>query len=318
MKIFFVINLKRREQNPCSDMLQRFRELLDGSGHEYRIYEADEPDVTATAILGALDEGFDTLWIGGGDGTLNHVLNTTFGRNVTYGIVPMGTVNALARALRLPADPVETVEYLLNAQPVATDVGEVNGHYFFTYATVGLHAAIFHNIDEQLKKKWGWLSFWESAARTLWKKSTLPRFVMEMELADSPHGGSIRRDYGYSFTLSNLANYAGWSTITAENPASPGYFELHLFRRNRLWPMFIWFAFLRLFGIEKSRPNQGQLFDLIKWVKVRSHRKLSIQVDGEPIKPADRRNLNFTCHNDSIRLLLQGAEAASLRAIPEK
>lgn len=319
MRIFFIINLKRRDAEPGKDLIARFSTLLDKSGHTYEIHQAKSIEDTEQAIATAIDKGFDTLWIGGGDGTLNHALNCTFGKDINYGIVPMGTVNALARALRIPTDPEKCVEYLLGAHPVPMDVGEVNGHYFFTYATVGLHAALFHNIDEKFKKRWGKLAFWESAVRTVWKKSILPRFILEMELAaDNPAEQRVVRDYGYSFTLSNMANYAGWSTITAETPASPGYFELHHFRKNRLMPMVIWFAFLRLFGIEKSRPHRGQIFSLIRWVKVRSHRKLSLQIDGEPIKTKDRRNLKFTCHNDSIRILLREDEASQLQATSQK
>jgi len=312
MKVLFLINSKRRDQGPDSVLLRQFDEILKASGIDYRTELCESLEQSRTCIESGLVEGFDTIWIGGGDGTLNHVLNCTYGRNVVYGIVPMGTVNALARSLGLPIDPVQAVRYLLEAKPVPMDIGEVDRHHFFTYATVGLHAAVFHNINVDLKKRWGKLAFWESAAKTVWNKSRLPRFLMEMELADAPPGEHIIRDYGYSLTISNLANYAGWSTITRERPASPGYFELHHFRKNRLMPMFIWFTLLRLLGIEKSRPQSGQIFRLIRWVEVRSHRKLSVQIDGEPIDLPDRKRLRFVCLNDAVKIMLRDPEAINL------
>ena len=313
MKIFFLINPTRRDAGADQKMVGEFTKLLDESGHEHEIYLSKSPEDSDEAVCAAIERGYNWIWIGGGDGTLNQVLNCAFGKPVVFGIVPMGTVNALAKSLRMPIDPVQAVRYLLKAHAVPMDVGEVSGRYFFTYATVGLHAAVFHNIDTRLKKKWGSLAFWESAVRTLWKKSTLPRFLMEMEIADAPPGEHIERDYGYSFTISNMANYAGWATITKEDPASPGYFELHHFRRNRLMPMVIWFALLRLLGIEKSRPKSGQIYRRIRWVKVRSNKKLSLQIDGEPIKPEDRKNLRFECLNDAVQILLQEPEAGQLR-----
>lgn len=315
MKIFFIINIKRREQEPQTALIDRVRQLLDMANVEYELVLCESLEHTENCLTDALTRGFDTLWIGGGDGTINHALNYTYGKGFVYGIVPMGTVNALGRALRLPLDPVECVQYLLTAEPVPMDIGCINGaHYFFTYATVGIHAAVFHNIDPRLKRRWGKIAFWESAARTLWNKSRIPRFLMEMELIDMPADRRIIRDYGYSFTLANVANYAGFATLTREDPASPGYFELHHFRRNRLMPMVTWLALLRWMGIERSKPQSGRMFRKVRWVKVRSNRKLSVQIDGEPIKPADRKNMKFECLDNAVQILLRPAEAERLVA----
>lgn len=316
MKIFFIINTGRRERSPADVLIQQFHSLMDEAGVNYRIQKSASLEETEQYLQRAIEEGFDTLWIGGGDGTINNALNQTFGKNVAYGIVPMGTVNALAQALRLPLDPVEAVKYLLKAEPVAMDIGRVADRYFFLYATVGIHAAVFHNIDKRLKKRWGKVAFWESGIRTLWRKSRLPRFLMQMELADAPPGEHIVQDYGYGFTLSNVANYAGFGTFTNEDAASPGYFELHHFRRNRIMPMLVWFTLLRVLGVEKSRPESGSIFHHIRWVKVRSHRRLSVQVDGEPIKPRNNKNLFFECLDDAVKVMLCADEARMVRGTP--
>ena len=205
------------------------------------------------------------------------------------------------------------MKYLLEAQPVPMDVGRLNEFYFFTYATVGLHAAVFHNIDTRMKKRWGKLAFWDSAIRTVWRKSRLPRFLMEMELAEDGAEHRIVKDFGYSFTLTNVANYIGFGTFTTEEAASPGYFELHHFRQKRLMPMFVWFTLLRLMGIERSNPQSGRIFRLIRWVKVHSHHRLSVQIDGEPVDPEDRKHLEFVCLTEAVSLLLRDSEAGHLR-----
>ncbi len=317
MKILFIINKGRRDQGPDEALIDQFHTLLKEAGVDYEISHSSSIEESEACLVTARKNGYDQLWIGGGDGTINHALNCTFGQDIAYGIVPMGTVNALAQALRMPLDPLDAVRYLLKSEPVPMDIGLVAGRYFFTYATVGMHAAVFHNINKSLKKRWGKLAFWDSAFRTIWKKSTLPRFILQAELDDAPPGEHIVKDYAYSFTLSNVANYAGFGTITAEDPASPGYFELTSFRRNQLMPMVVWFTLLRILGLEKSRPESGHIFRTVRWVKVRSNRKLSVQIDGEPIKPEDRKNLEFQCLNDSVKILLRSTQAGQLRG-PEK
>src|SRR5687768_640482 len=131
MRIFFIINMKRRDQGPQTDLIDQLRELLDTSGVEYELVLCESIEHTETCLTDAITRKFDTLWVGGGDGTINHALNYTYDKGLAYGFVPMGTVNALGRALRLPLDPVECVRYLLTATPVPMDIGCINrSHYF--------------------------------------------------------------------------------------------------------------------------------------------------------------------------------------------
>ena len=105
MEILFIINKGRRDEGPAPELVKKFRSLLDDSGRDYCIRLCSSIAESEECITDALDSGAQQLWIGGGDGTINHALNFTFGRNIAYGIVPMGTVNALAQALGLPWIP---------------------------------------------------------------------------------------------------------------------------------------------------------------------------------------------------------------------
>ncbi len=313
MKTLFLINSSRREVGPDDAFLDELRLLMDGSGLDYKFAVTDSLEESDCLISEGLERGIEALWIGGGDGSLNYALNRIYGRNVAVGIVPMGTVNALAQAVGVPLTPVDAVRYLLQAQPVKMDVGLIRyegiERYFFTYATMGIHAAMFHNVDAGMKKRWGKLAFWESAARTVWKKGRLPRLLLEMEPAKEH--GTIVRDYAYSFTLSNVANYSGFASFTDESPASPGYFELHSFRRNRIKPMAIWLATLRLFGKDRARPMDGVEIRNVRRVVVRSHRGISVQVDGEPVRPKPRQ-VEFDCIAGGAQLLLRPSDALNL------
>jgi len=315
MKTLLIINRGRREKDPADALVQQIREALAQSGADVEICLSASVDETDKAIAAGLANGMEALWLGGGDGTLYHALNQTFGQDIAYGIVPMGTINALARALGLPLDPLEAVKYLLRARPVKTDVGRISTEgrevYFFTYATVGIHAAVFHNINTQMKKRWGSLAFWESGVRTAWNKSRLPRLALEINPADGPEKGDRVRDFGYSFTLSNVANYSGFGAFTNERPASPGYFEMHNFRRTRLLPMFAWYTVLRLFGRDVSKTHKDMELQKVRQVAAKSHHRMSVQADGEPLPKC--RDLEFCCLKDAVKILLQSTDARELK-----
>src|SRR5512144_3012207 len=50
----------------------------------------------------AVEEGCDTVFACGGDGTISDVIQSLAGTDTALGILPFGTANALAHDLRLP------------------------------------------------------------------------------------------------------------------------------------------------------------------------------------------------------------------------
>lgn len=85
------------------------------------------------------------LIVVGGDGTVHGVVNgiLSTGTSVPLGIVAAGSGNDYAwRTLNLPRDPAAAVERAFYGQPVAVDVGQVNGRYFANSFSVGLDADI--------------------------------------------------------------------------------------------------------------------------------------------------------------------------------
>jgi len=313
MKIAVLINSARREADPPDELVQEIEKLLAASGHSCTINVCDSIDKSRQCLDAAKQAKVDAIWIGGGDGTLNNVLNSTVDSEMAYGIIPMGTVNALARSLGLPLDPLEAAKYLIDAQPVPFDIGTVAGRYFFAYATVGIHARLFHNIDEDLKRNWGRVAFWVSGAKTIWNRSRLPKFQLEFTLTPSGH---IENDHGYSLVLSNLGNFAGFDVVTNDPPASPGYLRLIYFRQNSIVSVLRWFARLRFLGQTKSAPQYGQLEKQVTRCKAISRRNMSIQIDGEPITPSNRRMLEFESLENKVQILLQPPEAERLTPRP--
>ena len=119
--------------------------------------------------IGAAEEWREGLLIvAGGDGTINDVVNglgrAGFPEGVTLGILPAGTGNDLAATLCIPEDP-ELAEDVIRQNRVRTlDVARVRSEgvgerFFINVATGGLGAEISSVNDEDLKKRWGKLSY---------------------------------------------------------------------------------------------------------------------------------------------------------------
>jgi len=72
--------------------------------------------------LAAIQSGKRLLLAFGGDGTLQALVNATYGADVVLGVLPAGGGNDFAAALQLPEDPVRAAEAILRGHPMRVDL----------------------------------------------------------------------------------------------------------------------------------------------------------------------------------------------------
>jgi diacylglycerol kinase (ATP) len=134
-------------------------------GLEVEWIETEGPD---DAIKAAEEWQEGLLIVAGGDGTINDVVNglgrAGFSEDVTLGILPAGTGNDLAATLCIPEDPDLAEDVILQNRGRRLDVARVRSEgiserFFINVATGGLGAEISSVNDEELKKRWGKLSY---------------------------------------------------------------------------------------------------------------------------------------------------------------
>lgn len=100
--------------------------LLDGSeieGHIRHLVEAG---------------GVDRLVVGGGDGTLASAAGLVAGTGVAIGLLPLGTMNLIARTIGMDADPAAALAQLREAEAKRVDAGRANGRLFLHHVSFGL------------------------------------------------------------------------------------------------------------------------------------------------------------------------------------
>ncbi len=122
-----------------------------------------EGDATQAAAQ-AVRDGYDHLFIGGGDGTLNEVLNGVARLDhglsqVTFGVIPLGTGNDFATALGLPADISDAIDALFEGEAAAVDIGRMNDQYFVNVSAGGFIAEVSDAVNPQLKTVAGKLAY---------------------------------------------------------------------------------------------------------------------------------------------------------------
>ena len=95
-------------------------------------------DDTTRLAAEAADAGIALVIAAGGDGTARAVAQALAGRDTVLGVLPLGTANDLARALRLSRDPLAAARRLAVAEPRAVDVVDAGARLFATVGGLGL------------------------------------------------------------------------------------------------------------------------------------------------------------------------------------
>ncbi|MCK8500660.1 lipid kinase [Myxococcus fulvus] len=111
-----------------------------------------------------LERGTRRILVGGGDGTLSGAVGHLLGRDVTLGVLPLGTGNDFARSLGIPADVEAACDVIARGYAARVDVGLANGRPFLNAASLGLATAIARRLTKRLKQRAGVLAYPVAAA----------------------------------------------------------------------------------------------------------------------------------------------------------
>jgi diacylglycerol kinase family enzyme len=299
VRVFFIINRGRRAGPVPARLLNGFHAVLRGCSEAHRIEESRSVDDTPRLVAEALGGGFDTLWIGGGDGTIHDVLNASIQGGPAYGVVPMGTVNAFARAAGMPLDPLAAARYLAGAEPTPASLGRVNGRHFLCFASVGFDAAVVHDVSAASKLRLGKFAYVACAVGAALRPARLAPFVME-PLTPGDAGAA---ETGHSLIASNIRNYAGFNLFPAASPGTPTL-EVALFRPAGAAPL-LGYAARGIAGLDTSRGGAGVVRAQSSGFRLVSSRPMLLQLDGEPVAMEDPCVLRFECLPGAARLLLR-------------
>jgi len=145
------------------DLLPRINQSLRERFGMMEIVMTTGPRDGEAAAAQAARDGCDRVFVAGGDGTLNEVVNGLLSEDalgrVTIGLLPLGTGNDFARMLYLPEDPEEALASLGEAREVRVDVGILNGRAFVNTSGGGFISEVTQALDDRLKSIAGKLAF---------------------------------------------------------------------------------------------------------------------------------------------------------------
>jgi len=153
--MWLILNGKATQTPGLREAVTQARGL--GGSLEVRVTweAADMPRYVAEAC----DAGAEVIIAGGGDGTVNQVVNGLLALDasprVAVAVLPLGTANDFAKSCSIPLDFNEALQLAASGRPVAIDVARANDHYFVNVASGGFGARVTANTPLEWKRLFG-------------------------------------------------------------------------------------------------------------------------------------------------------------------
>ncbi len=175
-------------------LFARIEEMLrnghEAEGREVRVAPTFSATSAGAQAAEAVEAGYDTVLVCGGDGTVFQVLQGIAGRGVSLGVIPLGTGNVIAQNLDLPRNPLRAAQMLLHGQPRQIRLGKLKvaavGHarskswFFLIAAGMGMHAALMNLSQMGNGKRIGGRAAYFAGGARLLLKEPVEEFLLEM------------------------------------------------------------------------------------------------------------------------------------------
>jgi diacylglycerol kinase (ATP) len=152
-------------------LVARINELLRGRFGDLDITITTGPGDGERAGFRAASDGETQLFVAGGDGTLNEVMNGVHasGRlsDVVFGLLPLGTGNDFAAVIGIPSDIDAAVAAFSDAHVTPVDVGRLDDRVFVNVSAGGFVAEVSEAVTPELKTVAGRLAYLIGGAQAL-------------------------------------------------------------------------------------------------------------------------------------------------------
>lgn len=222
----------------------------------------------------SLKKSPDIIIAGGGDGTINEVMNGMVFSDTPLAVLPMGTTNVLAKELALPEYVTGALERAVSGTPRRVSLGKIEAgegeqcvsRHFCLMAGMGFDGKAVYDVNDSLKKISGKAAYILSGINTVFSYPS-------GEIMVKTEGKEYR---AYSAIVGKASKYGGNLKVTPDASLLDPFLYACIFRGKRRFDIVRYF-----FGILRGTHLKYHDVDYVKSSDIEITGKVHIQIDGD-------------------------------------
>lgn len=298
-------------------------DILEGFGYETSAFQTTPTKNSARdEAARAAQAGFDLIVAAGGDGTINEVVNgiAPLKRRPKMAIIPTGTTNDFARALKIPrGNPIEATKLIGKNQIVKMDIGQAQeDNYFINIAAAGSLTELTYSVPSQLKTTFGYLAYLAKGVELLLRVRKVPVKITHDK-------GEFIGDASMIF-VAITNSVGGFEQIAPDAKLDDGKFTLILVKTANLIEIMHLIRLVLAGGKHINDKRVEYIKTSYLTIEPLSDERMMINLDGEyggdaPITLANLKNhIRFFANTDEISddALVLDKDELAIEAIAQK
>ena len=271
MKYAFILNPAAGKGRDPSFFIDQIEQFCSERKLDHVLWQTERPGHGKILAEQALKNGFGCIVAIGGDGTINEIARVLLHTKVPLGIIPKGSGNGFAREFSIPLDIKEACQTLIDAKPLAIDVGKINEEYFFNMAGLGFDANVGYLYNQAQKGG---------------RRGKLPYFTIGLKEYFSYAPQMITLSYDKTelrlapllVAIANCKQYGSGAMIAPKAIVNDGLLHLVIIRQAP-WYQLLW----RLPKVFNGTFDKAPFLQTIltKEVRITFNKEMPYHIDGE-------------------------------------
>jgi len=247
--------------------------------------------------------GYETLILGGGDGTVSSVVDFLAHHDVTLGLLPLGTANDFARTLGIPSDVDEACEAIANGKVVDVDLGLAGNNYYVNVASVGLGVGATQALTPWAKKNIGALAYPVAAIKAF---MTHEPFSARLVFPDGDHE-PVEHERLLQVAVGNGRFYGGGMVVAPGSGIDDKSLDVYAIRLGRHRDLFGAARYLK--SGDFIRNESVSQYRTTR-VRLETDPPLSVNIDGELVAQTPQ---DFSVAENALKVLVPQGSASARR-----
>ncbi|MBN2682760.1 MAG: diacylglycerol kinase family lipid kinase [Bacteroidales bacterium] len=216
-------------------------------------------------------DNYSTIVAVGGDGTVNEIASSLINCDCSLAIIPTGSGNGLAKALKIPKSVEKAINLIKKAKSEKIDCIKINDNYSFNVAGTGFDAVVAHKFADS--KKRGFFSYLKIIFKEFLKNR---KFEINYSINNKEYTSNC-----FLFTIANTSQFGNNAYICPPAIPNDGLLNLTILKPFGLWKIPI--LVFRLFTVRMHKSSSFSQIPLREF-KILNNKEMLFHCDGEPKK----------------------------------